>query len=148
ATGSVFRIKHDPAKLLGGAVARSTPPLYGHKWTTEFESIERHWNRRCVGLGRTSAMAASSDQICRSSWWLTARIVASKSTATKNPASYLTPPSVKTFKVRLGTNHLTLHWTLRFAGSTGVTCRTFSRPYNKSLDRSGGKRLSYRAWFG
>src|SRR5262249_20595226 len=27
ATGSAFRIKRDPAKLLGSAVARSTPPL-------------------------------------------------------------------------------------------------------------------------
>ena len=27
ATGSVFRIKRDPAKLLAGAVARSTPPF-------------------------------------------------------------------------------------------------------------------------
>ena len=29
ATGSVFRIKRDPAKLLGSAVARSTQPLSG-----------------------------------------------------------------------------------------------------------------------
>ena len=27
ATGSDFRIKRDPAKVLGSAVARSTPPL-------------------------------------------------------------------------------------------------------------------------
>ena len=29
ATGSDFRIKRGPAKLLGSAVARSTQPLYG-----------------------------------------------------------------------------------------------------------------------
>ena|ERR1044072_6107180 len=45
ATGSEFRIKRDPAKLLGGAVARSTQPFGDYSFTNEYLSSQR-WFRK------------------------------------------------------------------------------------------------------